>query len=172
LLFANGFVIDRNKRFEMVLWDQIKNRFEKRVLTDGTDPDHWVRIELMSGNQFTLDLTFPQIATLARRIREGSRASLFSRALARLGLKEPVEFGPLKVYPDGLANAKERIKWDQVECIAIEPGPRGDCLLVRKKGEPGPWYSRAGSECPNIELAMLLADRLKPAPPESKPDAS
>src|ERR1700737_3520228 len=30
LLFPNGFVIDRNKRFEMILWDQIKYLFEKR----------------------------------------------------------------------------------------------------------------------------------------------
>jgi len=167
LLFAHGFVMDRNKRFEMILWDQIKNRFEKRVITDATDPDHWMRIDLMSGGQFTLDHTFADITTLARRIREGSRASLLSRALARLGLKEPVHFGKLKLYPDGLANAKERIKWDLVECVAIEPGASGDRLLVRKKGEPRPWYSQVGSECPNIELAVLLAERLRPPPPEA-----
>jgi hypothetical protein len=169
LLFSNGFVMDRNKRFEMILWDQIKTVFEKRALIADNDASHWVRLEMMSGNHISLDQTFPDITALAQRIREGSQPSLLSRALARLGLKEPLSFGNLKIYPDGLANGKERIKWDLVESIAIEPGSRCNRVLIRKKGEQALWYQQAGPECPNMEMLAVLANRLRQPPPPSEP---
>jgi hypothetical protein len=164
LLFSNGFIIDRNKRYEMILWDQIKRVYEKRVLIDGNEVNHWVRIELMSGNQLTLDQTFLDLTTLAQRIREGSQPSILSRSLARLGLKEPVQFGALKVYANGLANGKERIAWEQVDTIAIEAGSSSNRLRIRKKGEQALWYDRTGPQCPNMELVVLLTNRLRQPP--------
>jgi hypothetical protein len=164
LLFANGLVLDRNKRFEMIPWDHVNYLFAKRVLRHGAETDQWLRIELMSGKKITLDVSFRDLDSLAKRVREGSQPSLLSRALAQLGLNKSLELGPLKLTPDGLANSKEKIKWDQVESISFDLGA-GSNLVIRKKGEPRCWSSWAGKEFPNVELFLLLANRFRQAHP-------
>jgi hypothetical protein len=164
LLFSNGLVFDRNRKIDVVLWDQIKYVYEKVTVIDrkGGVVEYHLRLVTLSNKTFLLDIIFRDIAKLARRVQELSWPSLLSRALRQIQQNEAVEFGSLKLSSDGMENKTDRMPWAEFQGVTIEFEDQIHKFVIRKKGQKKPWAKRPIPHFPNRALFVELVNRLRP----------
>jgi len=159
-LFANGLVLHKKNSVQVVLWEDVKYLYEKRLIQYGAETDHTIRIETDGGDRLRLDALFQAITPLADAIRQCSNPVLLAKAKRKLQNGEPVSFGPLKLAPDGLENGKHKISWTEVEAPNIEKKGPGHHLVIRKSGKRSQWYSCPIPDFPNIEVFLTLVSGL------------
>jgi Family of unknown function (DUF6585) len=156
-LFERGFVFRYPGGTDTVLWDDVEQHFERRILMNGIESDHMVDLRLASGKRLVLDATIRDIGGLADAIRRGTTASVLARAVPRLKRGESVAFGKLKVGRDGLDNGKETLGWGDVEKLETEFNGLANQLVIRAGGKK--WYTKALPSFPNFDAFLALAER-------------
>jgi hypothetical protein len=159
-LFANGLVFHKRNAAQVVIWEDVKYLYEKRLIQYGVETDHTMRIETDGGGRLKLDAMFQAITPLADAIHQYSNPVLLAKAQRKLQNAEPVSFGPLKLLPDGLENGKHKATWTEIERLNIENKGPGHHLVIRKSGKRSPWYSCPVPDFPNIEVFLTLVSGL------------
>jgi hypothetical protein len=190
-----GLEFVRGSRVDVVPWDDVQSLYsEVRTATmsgvpfDPVEPDLRLRLVTTAGKRYPLDNTFRDLVPLSAAVTEGVLASLRSRADRALRRGEGVPFGPMAIFPDGIAIAGGRrrwwdiisaplgqalskttlvggrLAWDEVKTIRIEAASQGPQsyfqIVIKKKGKKAPWAVQRVPDIPNFELFVQLVERL------------
>jgi hypothetical protein len=154
----NGLVVDRNGRVDLVLWDEVKEMYERMIVGRGP-PELHIRLITEDGRTVKIDPTFQEPHALSAGIRAGVTASVLTRAVRSLDRDEWIDFGALSVSRSGLRRKGKELPWANVDRVKLAYTGAVCDVQIWRKGGPKPWYSRFYISMPNASAFLELAAR-------------
>lgn len=157
--FPDGLRVHRGRREEWIAWRDIR---EIRTWPARQPGPTFAALELrmIGGRRLRLTRSLADLGALVQHVKQGAYPLLQEIYRAKFNRGEELDFGQLRVTPDGVQAGRKTIQWGHVQAVEVQAGQ-----LTLASDEPaGPRIRVAAARVPNIDVCVQIIRLLGQVP--------
>lgn len=162
-LHASGLAILRGRRGQALTWGDVRRVWSRAERTGlpGLPGTRRVRLEIeaVDGRRLRLDDRLEDFESLAAAVKAGVYPRLLAEYTRAFNGREPIQFGPLRLTPDGVVDPRrgELIGWKEIRGASLAGG-----RVLIETARPGRRAALrvTAHRVPNVELCTQLIQEI------------
>ncbi len=158
-VFPDGLRVHRGRREDWIAWPAIREIRTSSARQPGPTFAA-LEIRLIGGRRLRLTRSLTDLETLVQRVKQGAYPLLQEAYRAKFNRGEELDFGQLRLTPEGVQAGRKTIQWGHVQAVEVRAGQ-----LTLSSDEPaGPRIRVAAVRVPNIDVCVQIIRLLGQVP--------
>jgi len=157
--FAEGIRVHRGRRTDWIAWADVR---EIRTWPARHPAAAFSALELRlnGGRRSRFTRSLAELEGLVRQVKQGAYPHLQEWYRSRFNRGEELDFGPLRLTPEGVQAGRKSIQWGHVQAVEVHGGQLG----ITSDEPAGARLRVAAARVPNVDVCVQIIRLLGQVP--------
>jgi hypothetical protein len=157
--FPDGLRVHRGRKSDWIAWADIR---EIRTWPARRPAATFSALELRlaGGHRLRLTRSLAGLEGLVQHVKRGAYPLLQEGFRTKFNRGETLDFGPLRLTPDGVQAGRKTIQWGHVQVVEV----RGGQLAIKAEEPAGARLRVAAARVPNVDVCVQIIRLLGQVP--------
>jgi Family of unknown function (DUF6585) len=157
--FPDGLRVHQGRKSDWVAWANVREIRTWPARQPGPAFSA-LEIRLNGGRRLRLTRSLADLESLVQHVKRGAYPRLQACYRAKFNRGEPLDFGPLRLTPDGVQAGRKTIQWGHIQAVEV----RGGQLAITAEEPAGARLRVAAAHVPNVDVCVQIIRLLGQVP--------